>query len=123
MLLSLAAAAVQEPASVAGGVPGFLESYALQFGIVGVVVLCLLFRKFIVPEWTLRQAEQQVAKLESENAALRSQNDRLQGVVEEKLIPALTLTTEGLAKYTDELAHRRWVASRGESRGDPGSPS
>jgi hypothetical protein len=47
-------AAKTAPASTA--VP-FDITQILQFGLLGLIFLCVLFRKFLVPEWVLKQQE------------------------------------------------------------------
>lgn len=84
----------------------------LQFGLLGLIFLCLVFRKFIVPEWTLKAQEQ---RLDSEKAELvqrlnetREQLERLQNVFQDQMIPALTQATAINARYTDELQRARY---------------
>ncbi len=86
---------------------------ALQFGFVGVVLLCMVFRKYIIPEWTLKDQE---ARSQAEKAELskrldetREQLEKLQSVFQEQMIPALTRSTEINTKYTDELQKARYV--------------
>lgn len=97
----------------------------IQYGILGVIVTCLVTRKGIVPEWVLKQSEDRHARelsamderhtrelkaSQDENAGLRDQVGRLQAVTMEQMIPALTRATEVAAKYNENQAHQRWSA-------------
>lgn len=101
------------PASTA--VP-FDITQILQFGLLGLIFLCLVFRKFIVPEWTLKAAEDRTEKekadLQTRLAETREQLDKLQAVFEDQMIPALTRATEINARYTDELQRARYSGSK-----------
>jgi hypothetical protein len=68
-LLALAAAAPSSSSPSAA-----LDiTQVLQFGLLGLIFLCLVFRKFIVPEWTLKQAED---RLERERPSWRKGSTR-----------------------------------------------
>ncbi len=77
----------------------------LQFGLLGLIFVCVLFRKFVVPEWTLTAAETHAAVEKADLAArvveLQEQVGRLQSAYQELIIPALTRSTEINAKYLD----------------------
>lgn len=90
----------------------------LQFGVVGLLVVLFMTRKGVVPEWTLRIAEERAEAerktlLEAANAErtelLRrladkeAQVERLQGIYEEVVLPALFRATEMNMAY--EEAH------------------
>lgn len=89
----------------------------LQFGLLGLIFLCLVFRKFIVPEWTLKAAEERSDREKAELLArlneTREQLEKLQAVFQNQMIPALTKATEINGRYTDELQKARY--SRGEN--------
>lgn len=84
----------------------------LQFGLLGLVFLCLVFRKFIVPEWTLRQAEerhqQEKQELGERLLETREQLDKLQDVFQDQMIPSLIKANEINARYTDEMQRARY---------------
>lgn len=84
----------------------------LQFGLLGLIFLCLVFRKFIVPEWTLKAAEERSTAEKDELmrrlVETREQLDRLQSVFQDQMIPALTRATEINSRYTDELQKARY---------------
>lgn len=111
-----AAAAANSPA-----VP-FDVTQVLQFGLLGLIFLCLVFRKFIVPEWTLRDAEKrseaEKADLAARLAETREQLDKLQDVFQDQMIPALTRATEINARYTDEMQEQRYVKRKSNPRSD-----
>ena len=83
----------------------------LQYGLLGLVFLCIIFRKYLVPEWTLKQAEERHAAEKQELAErlnqTREQLDRLQDVFQDQMIPVLTRATEVNARYLEELQQRR----------------
>lgn len=88
----------------------------LQFGFIGLGLICLAIRKWIVPEWVLKREEErhvkEMAEVRAERDSYKAQVERLQSVTVEQMIPALTRATEVAAKYNEELAHQRW--SQGE---------
>lgn len=83
----------------------------LQYGLLGLVFLCIIFRKYLVPEWVLKQAEERHAAEKQELAErlnqTREQLDRLQDVFQDQMIPVLTRATEVNARYLEELQQRR----------------
>jgi hypothetical protein len=83
----------------------------LQFGLLGLIFLCLVFRRFIVPEWTLTSAETRAvgekADLAGRVAELQEQVTRLQTAYQDLIIPALTRSTEINATYLEELQRTR----------------
>lgn len=113
-MISSVGAAVELVAAASSSGPQFPDiTQVLQFGLLGLIFLCLVFRKFIVPEWTLRQAEERL-KAERDDLAqrlaeTREQLDKLQDVFQDQMIPALTRATEINAKYTDEMQRQRYV--------------
>lgn len=70
----------------------------LQFGFVGFILLCLLVKKFVVPEWALRQSEERIKELENRNRDLQDKLDALTRTNEERLIPALLKANEVAAR-------------------------
>lgn len=94
-----------------------LVTELLRYGLLGLIFLCILFRKFLVPEWTLKTAEEN-ARLEKEDllrrlAEAQEQLDKLQDVFQDQMIPALTRATEINARYNEELQRARYKR-RGE---------
>lgn len=92
----------------------------IQFGFVGFVLVCMTVRKWIVPEWTLKAAEERHAETverhaetvrskDAEISALKSQVERLQDVTHHQTLPALLRSAEIVAKYNEEAAHKRWA--------------
>lgn len=92
----------------------------LQFGLLGLIFLCLVFRKYIVPEWTLKDSERRSAAREAElERRLGETQDQLQNlltVFQDQMIPSLTRATEVNAKYTDELQRARYLRDRDQKR-------
>lgn len=98
-------------AETASGAPSFDVTSILQFGLLGLIFLCVVFRRFIVPEWTLTLAEAhgkaEKAALEERVAELQQQVTRLQTAYQDLIIPALTRSTEINATYLEELRRIR----------------
>lgn len=108
-------------AGSSGGASSVDITQVLQFGLLGLIFVCVLFRKYLVPEWTLRQAEDR-SKAEKDDLTARlietrEQLDKLQDVFQDQMIPALTRATEINARYTEELQKARY--SRGTRKPPP----
>jgi uncharacterized protein YpmS len=122
-LLAALAAAGESAKSASGGldIQGLLQSYATQFGVIVLILACLLIRKFVVPEWVFKRDEEQHAKEISTRderiAQLESQVQRLQDLIASEMMPALTKATEINAKFVEEMAHRRYASTPHDERG------
>lgn len=99
----------------------------LQFGLLGLIFVCILLRKYLVPEWVLKEFQENSRAREAEQTArlneTREQLDRLQDVFQDQMIPALTRATEINARYTEELQRARFLRKQGrddEDRPDGG---
>jgi hypothetical protein len=93
--------------------PAFNILDVLQFGLLGLIFLCVVLKRFVVPEWTLRDTEKRLD-------ATREQLEALQQTFEQQMIPALTRATEVNARYTDELQRARYLGQqigRAQERG------
>jgi F0F1-type ATP synthase membrane subunit b/b' len=111
-LIALALATATNSGGLAGSPP--VDIWGLiQFGFVGFVLVCMTIRKWIVPEWTLKAAEERhveaVRSKDAEITALKSQVERLQDVTHNQTLPALLRSAEIVAKYNEEAAHKRWA--------------
>lgn len=116
MYLNLYALALVTAADTTQPVSGGDILSFLQFGVVGLLVVLFMTRKGIVPEWTLRTEEKRAA---AERAALieaatnertelaqrladkEAQVERLQGIFEEQVLPALWRATEMNRAYEE----------------------
>lgn len=82
-----------------------------QFGVIGVILVCLLTRKFVVPEWVLKRADEEHAKeLAAKDADLRElkeSNSALRTLTEQQIIPALVRANQLSADYAQDLASER----------------
>jgi uncharacterized protein YacL (UPF0231 family) len=98
-------------ASTLGGV-GIAEF--LQFGLLGVIFLCLVMKKFIVPEWTLnalkeqheaslKVKEEQISQLKADKDELKATAEQLQKLTREEVIPALVVANQMAAD------HLQWI--------------
>lgn len=90
-----------------------IQGQILQFGLLGIGFLCVVFRKFVVPEWSLKLEEER-ARAEKEELARRlaetkEQLEKLQDVFQDRMIPALTRATEINARYNEELQRARFT--------------
>lgn len=87
----------------------------LQLGLLGIIFLCLVFRKWIVPEWTLKLAEDAArsehADLTERLAVSQAQVTALQQLIATEMMPALTRATEINSKYTEELQYLRFTGT------------
>ncbi len=123
LLGALLASGTEQAASTGSASVPFDITQILQFGLLGLIFLCLVFRKFIVPEWTLKNAEDRhVAEKEELTRRLtetKEQLDRLQDVFQDRMIPALTRATEINARYNEELQRARY--RRRDDGGDTGT--
>lgn len=103
--------------------PAELVQYLLQYGPLGIVLICILFRKGLVPEWTLRQTEEAGRQREEDLAnrlgETQEQLEKLQDVFQDQMIPALTRATEVNARYTEELQRARYNRRRDDDPGEP----
>lgn len=119
-MIELLAAAGETAATAKDAALPFDVTQVLQFGLLGLIFLCLVFRKFIVPEWTLKQTEERSAAEKAELARrlseTREQLDKLQDVFQDQMIPALTRATEINSRYNEELQRARF--SR-QAKGQP----
>lgn len=83
----------------------------LQFGFIGVVLLCILLRKFLVPEWVLKDAEtrhdKEIAAKDVEIKELKESNSALRTLTEQQIIPALVRANQLSADYAADLAAER----------------
>lgn len=77
--------------------PSLSPSYFLQFGVLGAVVVAIVWRRWLVPGWSLDDAEKRNTRLEAENAALRM-------ALEEKTARAMDALTEALEELTRAAA-------------------
>jgi hypothetical protein len=115
-LAALVAALTVGAQQGASSVP-FDIAQLLQYGLLGLIFLCILFRKFLVPEWTLKQAEErnqkEVDDLQARLTETRQQLEKLQDVFQDQMIPVLTRATEVNARYIDEMKRARYRKNPG----------
>jgi hypothetical protein len=87
----------------------------LNVGITGVVLLMVLFRKGIVPEWSLREAEARIAKLEARNGDLE---DRLRDSTNLMMTQVMPVTNRAVEVTADLLDHLDGQRDRRDDRRD-----
>ncbi len=51
--------------------PSLSPTYLLQFGVLGLLVVAMVWRRWIVPGWALEESEKECERLRTELAALR----------------------------------------------------
>ncbi len=84
----------------------------LQFGLLGVIFVCVITKKFIVPEWVLKQLQdqynaesrlkdEQIASLKADKEELKQDLEQLQNIYRTDVIPALVRATQLNAEYLD----------------------
>lgn len=93
-----------------GGDWGFIVQI-VQFGVIGLMLIMLLLRKYVVPEWTLKDAEQrhdrEIAAKDTEIHELKESNSALRTLTEQQIIPALVRANQLSADYAADLAAER----------------
>lgn len=82
------------------GEPALSPAYLLQFGVLGAVVICIIWRRWLVPGWALDEAEKECARLRAELAALR-------GAYEEKAERTMTALTAAVEELTRAQGRER----------------
>jgi hypothetical protein len=87
----------------------------LNVGITGVVLMMVLFRKGIVPEWSLREAEARIARLETRNGDLE---DRLRDSTNLMLTQVMPVTNRAVEVTADLLDHLDGERDRRDDRRD-----
>lgn len=91
----------------------------LQFGLLGLIFACVVAKKFLVPEWTLRQTQEnkdqelklkdeRIAALESDKDELKESLASLQALTRDQIIPALVRSNQLSADYVSELAAQKF---------------
>lgn len=73
------------------------QSYVLQFGVLGLVVVGLLWTKTVVPGWVLAGVEERLAQREAELVTLRVAIDQANAKALAGVTSALEATTAALA--------------------------
>lgn len=93
-----------------GGDWGFVVQI-VQFGVIGLMLVMLLLRKYVVPEWVLKQAEErhdkEIAAKDIEIKELKESNSALRTLTEQQIIPALVRANQLSADYAADLAAER----------------
>lgn len=129
------------PADTGGVNLGNLLGPILSTGVVGVVLLMLLFEVGFITKKSherevsalesshqaeLKAREDQIETLKNDVSDLKIANGTLATLVQEKMIPAIVQSTEVGKAYVAELARRnehdeneRWRRGRGRRDGDP----
>jgi len=102
--------------AAAAELPAIDITSILQFGLLGTIFLCIVFRKFVVPEWTLTATEKTAEAQKAHNLQrieeLQDQVDKLQTAYQDLIIPALTRSTEINGKYLNELQEKRLTGGK-----------
>jgi hypothetical protein len=95
----------------ASGVSNVDVTQLIQYGVLGLVLLLVIIRKYLVPEWTLKSAEDRAAAeradLERRLAEAEAQLARFRQIFEEQMIPALLQATDTNKRYVTEMEHAR----------------
>jgi hypothetical protein len=102
-------------AAAAGGAVSSVDvTQLIQYGVLGLVLLLVIVRKYLVPEWTLKQAEELAAReradLERRLAESEAQLARFRQIFEEQMIPALLQATDTNKRYVSEMEHARFAS-------------
>jgi hypothetical protein len=98
-----------------GAMSGVDITQLVQYGVLGLVLLLVILRKYLVPEWTLKAAEERAAAeradLERRLNESEAQLARFRQIFEEQMIPALLIATDTNKRYVTEMEHAR-IAGR-----------
>jgi hypothetical protein len=108
-------AAMTADAGASGGPSWDSVTPFLNVGITGVVLLMVLFRKGIVPEWSLRDAEARIVQLETRNGDLE---DRLRDSTNLMLTQVMPVTNRAVEVTADLLDHLDGERDRRDDRRD-----
>lgn len=102
-------AATQTPITV-GGDWGLVLHF-IDVGLIGVVLVCILTQKFLVPDWVLKRADAEHAKeieaYQADIKELKESNAALRTLTEQQIIPALVRSNQLSADYAQDLAAER----------------
>ncbi len=110
-VLTVATAAPADPTTPVvpvgdSGIPSLLGPI-LNVGIVGIILLCVVFKKFFVPEWTLKEAEErhtrEMSAKDADIAELKLMVAEGTKQYNEQVIPALTRSIDVNREYVDLL--------------------
>lgn len=104
--------AVEDPA------PSVDITQFLQFGLLGLIFVMIVAKKFLVPEWTLNQLsdahilalgakDERIASLEADKVELKENLAQLQALTRDQIIPALVRANQLSADYVNELAGQK----------------
>lgn len=89
----------------------------LNVGITGILLLMFVFRKGIVPEWTLTQAELRIEQLEAKIASLEVQVQGSTGLLIDQVVPLLTRAVDVEQEYLDQLDQLEQARGGRDERG------
>ena len=115
--LAVATATPTPPPLEIAGIPlSSIFSFA-QFGLLGIIFLMIITKKYIVPEWSLRDLKEsherelkrltdQLDSAKLDIRELKQTTADLQSLTSEKMIPALVQANTLSAAYVSELARR-----------------
>lgn len=114
-------AAVQSAAGGSSGVSAVDVTQLIQYGVLGLVLLLVIVRKYLVPEWTLKAAEERAAAeradLERRLTESEAQLARFRQIFEEQMIPALLQATDTNKRYVTEMEHARFASKNHDDGG------
>lgn len=97
MLAALLAAETAVYALLVAAGEGPSATDFINVGVVGVVLLAVITRKWLVPAWVLTEAQEEIARLRADNAALRQ-------AYEEKADRTMGALTEAVEELTKTAA-------------------
>lgn len=80
--------------------PSLSPTYLLQFGVLGLVLAAIVWRRWLVPGWSLDEKDREVERLRAELAALRA-------AYEEKADRTMAALTDAVEELTRSAGPRR----------------
>ena len=89
----------------------------VNVGIVGIILLCIVFKKFFVPEWVLKDAEarhqREIDAKEADILELKKMEADGAKQLNDQVIPAFTRSIDVNREYVELLRTRRLPSSEG----------
>ena len=122
-------------AAASGGGPSLtLIGQILQFGLVGLLLVAVLTKKFVVPRWTydeglsqkdvvIAEKDRIIADKDDDIRELKESLNALQALTREQMIPALVRANQLSAEYVAEIAHGRATGGRRVRQGGAANQS
>lgn len=116
-------------AATAGTTPNLtLITNIIQYGLIGLLLVAILTKKFVVPRWTydeglsqkdvvIAEKDRIIADKDDDIRELKESLNALQALTREQMIPALVRANQLSAEYVAEIAQGRTQSGRRRQSG------